>query len=142
MLGGTVVELLEFAHRPLARRDETTLGYTNISLSVRDLDAALAAITAAGLQPDKNRWRSGVCGCSSSATRTAPRSSSCCYPNGNEPRPRCGATWADGPFPPDRHSGTSGYADVRRPTGRQKKGLLFACHSADCGLPASVGRSS
>lgn len=53
MLGGTVVELLQFAHRPLARRNETALGYTNISLSVRDLDAALAAVTAAGLEPEQ-----------------------------------------------------------------------------------------
>jgi glyoxylase I family protein len=53
MLGGTVVELLEFAHRPLARREDTTLGYTNISLSVRDIDAALAAVSAAGLQPEQ-----------------------------------------------------------------------------------------
>ena len=29
------------------------LGYTNISLSVRDVDAALAAISAAGLQPEQ-----------------------------------------------------------------------------------------
>lgn len=53
MLGGTVVELLEFAHRPLVRRDDTTLGYTNVSLSVREIDAALAAVTAAGLQPEQ-----------------------------------------------------------------------------------------
>lgn len=53
MLGGTVVELLEFGHRRLARRDETALGYTNISLSVRDIDAALAAVTAAGARPEQ-----------------------------------------------------------------------------------------
>jgi glyoxylase I family protein len=53
MLGGTVVELLEFAHRGLAQQPETRLGYTNISLSVRDIDAAVAAITAAGLQPEQ-----------------------------------------------------------------------------------------
>jgi glyoxylase I family protein len=53
LLGGTVVELLEFAHRSFARPSETMLGYTNISLSVRDLDAALAAISAAGLQPEQ-----------------------------------------------------------------------------------------
>ncbi|HXY64621.1 MAG TPA: VOC family protein [Mycobacterium sp.] len=53
MLGGTVVELLEFAHRQLDRQSETVLGYTNISLSVRDLDAALAAVTAAGYEPEQ-----------------------------------------------------------------------------------------
>jgi glyoxylase I family protein len=53
MLGGTVVELLEFAHRSFAQPSETMLGYTNISLSVRDVDAALAAISAAGLQPEQ-----------------------------------------------------------------------------------------
>ncbi len=35
------------------RRDDTTLGYTNVSLSVREIDAALAAVTAAGLQPEQ-----------------------------------------------------------------------------------------
>jgi glyoxylase I family protein len=53
MLGGTVVELLEFAHRSLAQQPETMLGYTNISLSVRDIDATVAAVTAAGLQPEQ-----------------------------------------------------------------------------------------
>jgi glyoxylase I family protein len=53
VLGGTVVELLEFKHRSFARRPETALGYTNISLSVGDVDAALAAITAAGVQPEQ-----------------------------------------------------------------------------------------
>lgn len=53
MLGGTVVELLEFAHRNLDRQPETVLGYTNISLSVRDLDETLAAVTAAGIQPEQ-----------------------------------------------------------------------------------------
>jgi glyoxylase I family protein len=53
MLGGTVVELLEFKHRSFARHPENTLGYTNISLSVGDIDAALAAIAAAGLQPEQ-----------------------------------------------------------------------------------------
>ncbi len=51
MLGGTVVELLEFAHRHLDPQPETVLGYTNISLSVRDVDATLAAVTAAGYEP-------------------------------------------------------------------------------------------
>jgi glyoxylase I family protein len=53
VLGGTVVELLEFAHRSFAQPTEPMLGYTNISLSVRDVDAALAAISAAGLQPEQ-----------------------------------------------------------------------------------------
>jgi glyoxylase I family protein len=53
MLGGTVVELLEFAHRSLSATSEPTLGYTNISLTARDIDAALAAITAAGIQPEQ-----------------------------------------------------------------------------------------
>jgi glyoxylase I family protein len=53
MLGGTVVELLEFAHRSFAKPTETMLGYTNISLSVRDLDATLAAVTAAGVHPEQ-----------------------------------------------------------------------------------------
>ncbi len=53
MLGGTVVELLQFTHRSLPRQSGHTLGYTNISLSVRDIDAALAAVTAAGLEPEQ-----------------------------------------------------------------------------------------
>ena len=53
MLGGTVVELLEFAHRNLDRQPETVLGYTNISLSVRDIEATLAAVTAAGYEPEQ-----------------------------------------------------------------------------------------
>jgi glyoxylase I family protein len=54
MLGGTVVELLEFAHRSLeTQQSDTKLGYTNISLSVHDIDAALAAITAAGIRPEQ-----------------------------------------------------------------------------------------
>jgi glyoxylase I family protein len=54
VLGGTVVELLEFGHRRLeTRQSDAKLGYTNISLSVRDLDAALAAITAAGVEPEQ-----------------------------------------------------------------------------------------
>lgn len=53
MLGGTVVELLQFAHRPLARRKETALGYTNISLSVSDIDATVAAFEAAGIVPEQ-----------------------------------------------------------------------------------------
>lgn len=53
MLGGTVVELLEFAHRQLDPQPGTVLGYTNISLSVRDVDAAVAAVTAAGYEPEQ-----------------------------------------------------------------------------------------
>ncbi len=53
MLGGTVVELLEFRHRGFARQPENVLGYTNTSLSVSDMDATLAAITAAGVQPEQ-----------------------------------------------------------------------------------------
>jgi len=53
LLGGTVVELLEFAHRRLDPQPETVLGYTNVSLSVRDIEATLAAVTAAGFQPEQ-----------------------------------------------------------------------------------------
>lgn len=53
MLGGTVVELLEFAHRSFSSPSEPMLGYTNVSLSVRDIDATLAAVTAAGVQPEQ-----------------------------------------------------------------------------------------
>ncbi|HZC11465.1 MAG TPA: VOC family protein [Mycobacterium sp.] len=53
MLGGTVVELLEFAHRSFHAPSEPMLGYTNISLSVRDIDATLAAVTAAGYEPEQ-----------------------------------------------------------------------------------------
>jgi glyoxylase I family protein len=53
MLGGTVVELLEFRHRSFVRQSQNMLGYTNISLSVRDMDAALAAVIAAGFQPEQ-----------------------------------------------------------------------------------------
>ena len=53
MLGGTVVELLEVAHRSFCPASEPMLGYTNISLSVRDIEATLAALTAAGIQPEQ-----------------------------------------------------------------------------------------
>jgi glyoxylase I family protein len=53
MLGGTVVELLEFAHRSFRAASEPMLGYTNISVSVRDLDETLAAIGAAGYEPEQ-----------------------------------------------------------------------------------------
>jgi catechol 2,3-dioxygenase-like lactoylglutathione lyase family enzyme len=88
MLGGTVVELLEFAHRSFRPSSETTLGYTNISLSVRDIDEALAALA-------NSRWKSAACGCFSSVTPTAPRSSSCRTPTANGRRPRCGVIQAN-----------------------------------------------
>jgi glyoxylase I family protein len=53
MLGGTVVELLEFAHRSFRPSSETMLGYTNISLSVRDVDETLAALAAAGVRAEQ-----------------------------------------------------------------------------------------
>jgi glyoxylase I family protein len=53
MLGGTVVELLEFAHRSFGSPSEPMLGYTNISLSVRDIADTVAAVTAAGIQPEQ-----------------------------------------------------------------------------------------
>ncbi|BBX61346.1 hypothetical protein MSAS_05200 [Mycobacterium saskatchewanense] len=53
MLAGIVVELLQFTHRGLRPHTENMLGYTNMSLSVRDIDAALAAILAAGLRPEQ-----------------------------------------------------------------------------------------
>lgn len=53
MLGGTVVELLEFKHRRLAQQSENMLGYTNISLSVSDIDATVAAFEAAGIVPEQ-----------------------------------------------------------------------------------------
>lgn len=54
LLGGTVVELLEFSHRrlePAANR--ALLGYTNISLSVADLDAAYEHVVSAGYKPEQ-----------------------------------------------------------------------------------------
>ena len=51
LLGGTVVELLEFSHRQLEPPDRARLGYTNISLSVADLDATYDQVTAAGYKP-------------------------------------------------------------------------------------------
>ena len=53
MLGGTVVELLEFKHRRFAEKSDNMLGYTNISLSVSDIDATVAAIEAAGITPEQ-----------------------------------------------------------------------------------------
>jgi glyoxylase I family protein len=50
MIGGAVVELLEFGHRDLqAGGGHARLGYTNISFSVADLDAAYATATAKGV---------------------------------------------------------------------------------------------
>jgi len=52
LLGGVVVELLEFGHRHLAPPGgPARLGYTNISLSVADLDAAYAQVVGAGVTP-------------------------------------------------------------------------------------------
>jgi len=50
LLGGTSVELLEIASAgaPPRRRGGPALGYTNISLSVDDLEGARAAAVAAG----------------------------------------------------------------------------------------------
>ena len=53
LLGGTSVELLEItsnADSPVAR-SSPMLGYTNISLSVDDLDAAQATAASAGVRP-------------------------------------------------------------------------------------------
>jgi glyoxylase I family protein len=49
--GGVTIELLWFAHRaePAPRASRST-GYTNISLGVRDLDAAHAALEARGVR--------------------------------------------------------------------------------------------
>ena len=50
LLGGVVVELLEFGHRQLAPPGgPARLGYTNISLSVADLDAAYDRVERSGL---------------------------------------------------------------------------------------------
>lgn len=54
LLGGTVIELLEFSHRrldPAANR--ARLGYTNISLSVADLNAAHDQVVSAGYRPEQ-----------------------------------------------------------------------------------------
>lgn len=54
LLGGTVVELLEFSHRQLdPAADRARLGYTNISLSVADLDAAYDQVASAGYKPEQ-----------------------------------------------------------------------------------------
>src|SRR4051812_4409566 len=56
LLGGTVVELLEFSHRALASGGaggHARLGYTNLSLSVRDLDEAHRRFAAAGVAPEQ-----------------------------------------------------------------------------------------
>jgi glyoxylase I family protein len=54
LLGGTVVELLEFGHRDLQPiDDQARLGYTNISLSVPDLDAAYARVEQSRYEPEQ-----------------------------------------------------------------------------------------
>jgi glyoxylase I family protein len=50
-------------------------GYSNISLSVDDLDAAHAACVARGLRPLQKPSTWAACACSSSPIRTARRSS-------------------------------------------------------------------
>jgi glyoxylase I family protein len=49
MIGG----VLEFKHRRFAQRSENMLGYTNISLSVSDIDTTRAAIEAGGVQSEQ-----------------------------------------------------------------------------------------
>jgi len=53
LLGGTSIELLEINSeaRPAVGASGPALGYTNISLSVDDLEAARAAMAAAGADP-------------------------------------------------------------------------------------------
>jgi glyoxylase I family protein len=53
LLGGTSVELLEIDSQaePAVAGSGPALGYTNISLSVDDLDVAHAAIATAGVDP-------------------------------------------------------------------------------------------
>jgi len=53
LLGGTTVELLEIDSQadPAVAGSGPALGYTNISLSVDDLEAAHAAMTGAGTEP-------------------------------------------------------------------------------------------
>jgi len=53
LLGGTSVELLEIDSQdgPAVRGSGPALGYTNISLSVDDLDGAHAAMAGAGVEP-------------------------------------------------------------------------------------------
>jgi len=53
LVGGTVVELLEFSHRPLERALSPRLGYTNISLSVGDIDAAHRHVCEKGYRPEQ-----------------------------------------------------------------------------------------
>jgi glyoxylase I family protein len=50
--GGVTIELLWFAHRAgPAPRPRPATGYTNVSLSVSDLDEAYAALEARGVRP-------------------------------------------------------------------------------------------
>lgn len=54
LLGGTVVELLEFSHRQLeSAPSRARLGYTNISLSVADVDAAYQQVVSSGYKPEQ-----------------------------------------------------------------------------------------
>jgi len=54
LLGGTVIELLAFAHRELEPGGgEASLGYTNISLSVADIDEAYAHVARSGYTPEQ-----------------------------------------------------------------------------------------
>src|SRR5207245_8804967 len=52
LLGGTVVELLQFTHRD-GVYERPALGYTNISLTVDDLDAAYAQCLERGVEPQQ-----------------------------------------------------------------------------------------
>jgi len=54
LLGGTSIELLEINSPagPAVAASGPALGYTNISLSVDDLEAARAAMAAAGAHPE------------------------------------------------------------------------------------------
>jgi len=51
---GTVIELLEFSHRKLQPGGgQAQLGYTNISLSVADLDDAYARVERSPFKPEQ-----------------------------------------------------------------------------------------
>jgi glyoxylase I family protein len=55
LVGGVMIELLSFGpgRRPERVTDGTPLGYTNISVSVPDLDAAHRQVAALGAQPER-----------------------------------------------------------------------------------------
>jgi glyoxylase I family protein len=60
LLGGTVVELLEFSHRELRPGGgQAQLGYTNISLSVADLDDAYARVERSLFKPEQKPVKIG-----------------------------------------------------------------------------------